>query len=107
MTPAPISSIVSPPSVKASPGCSSVIACRSAPAQKQPPAPVRMATRMSGLALISSHAALIPSIIGRDSALRRSGRFIVRIITCPSRSTSRCWSSGVSVAVTRETQNTF
>ena len=51
---------------------------------------------MSGLALTSSHAADIPSIIDGESALRRSGRFMVTISTPPSRSTSRCWSAGVS-----------
>ena len=32
---------------------------------------------MSGLALTSSHASLMPCIIDGDSALRRSGRFMV------------------------------
>ena len=75
------------------PGCSRVIALRSAPAQNAPPAPVSTQTRMPGSLSTVSQACRISSIIGPLSALRACGRFIVTISTCPRRSMSACGSS--------------
>ena len=66
------------------------IALRSMPAQNVPPAPVRMAQRMSSLPSISSQASFIPTSIGRLSAFFASGRFIVTMAVAPSRSNVRC-----------------
>src|SRR5258708_5335028 len=80
-----------------SPGCELVLAFRSAPAQKAPPAPVRTATRISGSLSTSSQAWRIRAIMGPLSALRASGRFIVTIRTWPRRSI-RAWGGPVSAA---------
>ena len=88
-----------PPPANLSPGASEFMALRSAPAQKNPPAPVRMHARMSGSVSTRSQAASIPRIIGPDRAFLASGRFMVTIRTCPRRSVSRCWSSGVAALV--------
>ena len=72
------------------PGCETVIALRSAPAQNAPPAPVSTQTRMPGSLSTVSQAWRISAIIGALSALRASGRFIVTISTCPRRSISAC-----------------
>ena len=60
------------------------------PAQNVPPAPVRMALRMSSLASISTHASAIPTSIGRLSAFFASGRFIVTMAVWPRCSNVRC-----------------
>ena len=66
------------------------IALRSMPAQNVPPAPVRMAQRMSSLPSISSQASFMPTSMGRLSAFFASGRFIVTMAVAPSRSNVRC-----------------
>ncbi len=65
------------PDSNLSPGESFDIALRSAPAQKAPPAPVRMTTRTSGSVLARSHACSMSCSISPESALRASGRFSV------------------------------
>src|SRR3954452_17561253 len=66
------------------------IALRSAPAQNTPPAPVRIAQRISGSLSMRSQASAIPTSISGDSAFLASGRFIVTTRTCPCCSVSRC-----------------
>ncbi len=66
------------------------MALRSMPAQNVPPAPVRMAQRMSSLASISSQASFMPTSMGRLNAFFASGRFIVTMAVAPSRSNVRC-----------------
>ena len=75
-------------------GADDDIDLRSAPAQKQPPAPVRITTLTSGSVLARSHASLMIDIISADSALRASGRFIVTTRVLPSSSTKQCGSWG-------------
>src|SRR6202048_1889990 len=53
------------------------------PAQKRPPAPVRMQHRMSGSVSTRSHASTMIESISVESALRASGRFSVKIRVCP------------------------
>jgi hypothetical protein len=77
-----------PPSRNESPGCEEVIALRSAPAQKAPPAPVRMQTRMESSLSTRSQASRMMASISGDSALRASGRFIVTMRTWHRCSTS-------------------
>jgi hypothetical protein len=64
-----------------SPGGDAANDLRSAPEQNAPPAPVRMAQRMSALLSTSSQASAIPCIISPDSAFLASGRFMVTIST--------------------------
>ncbi len=66
------------------------MALRSAPAQKVPSAPVRMATLTSGSAETYAQALARPISMSEESALRASGRFMVTITTWPSRSTRQC-----------------
>src|SRR6202035_2438055 len=66
------------------------MALRSMPAQNVPPAPVRMAQRMSSLPSISSQASFMPTSMGRLSAFFASGRFMVTMAVAPSRSNVRC-----------------
>ncbi len=66
------------------------MALRSMPAQNVPPAPVRMAQRMSSLLSISSQASFMPTSMGRLSAFFASGRFMVTMAVAPSRSNVRC-----------------
>ena len=82
-----------PPLRKPSPGCDRVIALRSAPAQKAPPAPVRTQARIPGSASTLSHAARMMASISAESALRTRGLFIVTIRTGPRCSTRACGSS--------------
>jgi hypothetical protein len=70
-----------PPARKLSPGWVVVIAFRSAPAQKAPPAPVSTHARISGSVSTSSQAWRRIAIISLDSALRARGRFIVTTST--------------------------
>jgi hypothetical protein len=65
---------------------SSVSACRSAPAQKVPPAPVRTPATRSSSASSSSNAASRADAVGPSTALRTSGRSMVTTRTGPSRS---------------------
>ena len=58
------------------------------PAQKWPPAPVRMAMRRSGRRSISSIASQTPYETARLTALRTCGRLIVMITSPSSCSTS-------------------
>ena len=88
------------PAFAASPGCARVIAFRSAPAQKAPPAPVSTHTRMAGSLSTWSHALRSSASMGPLSAFRTSGRFIVTTRTGPRRSMSRC-GGPVSVVVMR------
>src|SRR3954451_6579993 len=60
------------------------------PAEKLPPAPVRIAQVSESSRLSSSHASAIWANIVIVIALYRCGRFIVTIRTPPSRSTSMC-----------------
>jgi hypothetical protein len=83
----------------ASPGWLAVIAFRSAPAQNAPPAPVRMAARISGSLSTRSQASFMIASISPLSALRTCGRFMVTISTCPRRSTSACGSLPEEAAV--------
>jgi hypothetical protein len=71
-------------------GVAADIALRSAPAEKWPPAPVRMATRTSSSPSMRSQASARRTSISAPMALRASGRFMVTVTTCPSRSTRRC-----------------
>src|SRR6202050_5241364 len=66
------------------------MALRSMPAQNVPPAPVRMAQRMSSLPSISSQASFMPTSMGRLSAFFASGRFMVTMAVAPLRSNVRC-----------------
>ena len=59
------------------------------PEQNVPPAPVRMAQRMSSLLSISSQASSIPTSMGTLSAFLASGRFMVTMAVAPSRSNVR------------------
>ena len=59
---------------------------RSMPAQKVPPAPVRMAHRMSSLESISTQASAMPTSMGPESAFFASGRFMVTTAVEPKRS---------------------
>src|SRR5271165_5669146 len=82
------------------------MALRSIPEQNVPPAPVRMAQRMSSLVSISTHASAIPTSIGRLRAFLAAGRFIVTTAVAPRRSNVRCsvetdasaspWSEGLT-----------
>ena len=56
------------------------------PAQNVPPAPVRMAQRMSSFASISTQASAMPTSMGPDSAFLASGRFMVTTAVDPNRS---------------------
>ena len=56
----------------------------SPPAQKWPPAPVRMTTRAAGFASISSSASRSSRRIAKSSALRASGRFRVIVAMAPA-----------------------
>jgi len=67
----------------------SPIAVTSPPAQKPRPAPVSTMQPTAGSSAQRSSAAIAPSIIGRDSALRRSGRFIVSTATFSRTSNNR------------------
>jgi len=80
-----------PPEV--SPGWLLVMALRSAPAQNDPPAPVRRQERISALPSTSFQASRMIAIIGAVSALRAAGRFIVTTKVAPWRSTKQCGSS--------------
>ncbi len=62
-------------------GGAAAMAFRSAPAQKAPPAPVRMQARMPGSLSTRSQAAAMIAIIGPLRALRACGRFMVTIRT--------------------------
>src|SRR5690242_5448487 len=53
------------------------------PAQKYPPAPVRMQVRISGSLSTRSQASTMIESISVESALRASGRFSVKIKVCP------------------------
>jgi len=55
----------------------------SPPAQKWPPAPVRITTRAVGLASISSRAVSNSRRMPKSSALRASGRFSVIVAIAP------------------------
>ena len=70
----------------------------SPPAQKAPPAPVSTSAPTSEATSASAIAAISPSIIGVDIALRRSGRFSVMVITPSAISTPM---SSVPVSKTR------
>ena len=59
-------------------------AFRSAPAQKLPPAPVRIATPSAASASKRSNASLSSNAVGPSMALRRSGRLMVIVQTAPS-----------------------
>lgn len=80
-------------------GADEDMALRSAPAQKAPPAPVRMTARTESSALARSQAPDISASISAERALRASGRFIVTVRTCPSCSTRQCGSVPVGLAV--------
>ena len=56
------------------------------PAQNVPPAPVRMAHRMSSLPSISIQASTMPTSIGPERAFLASGRFMVTTAVAPTRS---------------------
>src|SRR5512134_105617 len=71
---------------------------RSAPEQKLPPAPVTTMQRTSSLRDASSYASNMRISIAPESAFMRSGRFIVRIIAWPSRSTSRSGTESAPLA---------
>src|SRR5436190_798233 len=66
------------------------IATRSAPDEKLPPAPVRMAHRTSGVSSMYSYPSTRPASMSPERAFFFSGRFMVRITTGPSRSTVQC-----------------
>ncbi len=68
---------------------------RSAPAQKAPPAPVRMHTRTSGSEFTRSQACSMIASISPESALRTSGRFIVTTRVWPTSSTRQCGCTSV------------
>src|SRR6185503_1868390 len=59
----------------------------SRPAQKQPPAPIRIATRTSGAASTARQASPMPCHISLSSAFRRSGLFSMMVATSPLIST--------------------
>src|SRR5262245_39809661 len=63
--------------------CPSANALRSAPAQNTPPAPVRIATCALSSASKARNASASASRVGSSTALRRSGRLIVTIVTGP------------------------
>ncbi len=86
-----------------------VIASRSAPAQNDPPAPVRIATRTSSSSFTRSQASDMISSISPDSALRFSGRFIVITRVWSTRSTRACgWSEGSVIgAMLAKNKNVF
>ena len=58
--------------------------------RKAPPAPVRIATRMSSSSLARSHASLMIARMSPDSAFRFSGRFIVTTNVWPFLSRTAC-----------------
>ena len=75
------------------------MAARSAPAQKDPPAPVRIATRTESSEFTRSQASDMISSISPDSALRFSGRFMVTTRAWSTSSTRQCGSAPEGVSV--------
>src|SRR5205823_4304153 len=65
--------------------CPPATALRSAPAQKVPPAPVRMATAAVSSASKVRKASANAAAVGPSTALRTSGRSIVTTVTGPGR----------------------
>src|SRR5208282_463854 len=70
-------------------------AFRSAPAQKNPPAPVRIATESDGSESKRRNASASAAAVGRSTALRASGRLIVTMARVWSVSNSTRLISGV------------
>jgi len=81
------------PDSKRSVGADLFIAARSAPAQKEPPAPVRIATRTASSEFTRSQASAMISSISPDSAFRFSGRFMVTTSVWSTSSTRQCGSA--------------
>ena len=71
----------------------------SRPAQKHPPAPIRITARTSEAASTSRHASAMPSHISTSRALSRSGLLSVMVPTGPL--TSTCTFSVIAISTSR------